>query len=357
MITPRGATDVDELFVAGQTALRQGRPAQAAELFDRVVRHDPDGPFGERGLFQGALAREASADLDAAALRFEELSRRFPTRDRGSEALVRALRLRLHLEQWQRADQLGALFLESRPNAAPAGRILAYAGRGLGSLAGGRQEEAEYFVAKGLQIVDELALDRAGRIPRDLAQLYFALGETRGKRALGLKLDVPVAAFPAQLEKRCELLLTAQSAYSDAMRAYDAHWSAVAGYRVGELYERLHAELMNIPVPAGKGERQQQLFEGAMRLRYSVLLTKASSMMDHTVMLARRTGEQSAWVRRAEASQQKLARALQDEERAIDRLPFTRQDLQAAMDDLAHRSAEASASAPAASSPGPAAPK
>src|SRR5262249_36763758 len=153
--------------------------------------------------------------------------------------------------------------------------------RGLELLALERQSEAEYFIAKGMEIVDQLELDRAGRIPRDLAQLYFALGEARRRRAEQARLSPDVKEVAAALERRCQLLLDAQSAYSDSMRAYDAHWSTMAGYRVGELYERLHQELMQIPPPRAGTERERQLFEGAMRLRYSVLLNKAASMLEH----------------------------------------------------------------------------
>ena len=79
--------------------------------------------------------------------------------------------------------------------------------------------------------------------------MYFALGELRRMRAERIHF-VPVPEnFGAALEQRCQLLLDSQSAYSDAMRAYDSHWSAMAGYRVGELYQKLHEELMQVPAP------------------------------------------------------------------------------------------------------------
>jgi hypothetical protein len=206
-------------------------------------------------------------------------------------------------------------------------------------LAASQRDRAEYFIAKGLAVVDRYGLDRAGRVPPDLAELYFALGEARRQRADAAQLDPDVRHFSASLERRCQLLLDAQSAYSDSMRAYDAHWSTLAGYRVGELYQRLHAELMRVPAPRAATAREQQLFEGAMRLRYTVLLRKASKMLDHTLALARRTGEDSDWVRRAEESRNSIARALVDEQNALERLPFSAPDLQRALDDLAARSA------------------
>jgi hypothetical protein len=173
-----------------------------------------------------------------------------------------------------------------------------------------------------------------------VAQLYFALGEIRRARAERIKL-VPVPSnFAAALEARCQLLLDAQSAYSDVMRAHDAHWSAMAGYRVSELYQSLHEELMRVPPPrSAESDRLRQLFEGAMRLRYAVLLRKASSMLEHTLAMAERTGEESSWVVRARRAKQDVDRAVVAEEAALARLPYTRQELEAALADLAARAA------------------
>jgi len=341
IVTPDVTLDVVELFQIGQTGLRQGDYAAAAQAFDRIASHETEGLVLERALFQGALAHEALGDLEGAAARFEELARRFPAAQWSSEALLRSLRVRLHQEAWPAAAQTGRVVLERYPDGPPGVRILAYAARGLEMLANDRQAEGEYFIAKGMEIVDRFELDRAGRIPRDLAQLYFALGEARRRRAEQARLSPNVDEFSARLEERCQLLLAAQSAYSDTMRAYDAHWSTMAGYRVGELYERLHEELMQIPPPRAGSDRRRLLFEGAMRLRYSVLLDKASSMLEHTLAMAQRTGESSEWVRRTEQSRGQLARARAEQQSALDRLPFSRAELKQALDDL-----EARASSP-----------
>jgi tetratricopeptide (TPR) repeat protein len=347
VVTPRSATDVEELFVAGQTSLRQGEHAAAVEAFDTIVKHDATGPFGERALYQGALAHEAGGDLQGAALRFEQLQQHFPDSSRAPDALVRAMRLWLHLEQWAQAGAAATTFLERHPDAAARGRIVAFAARALALMNTEQLSESEHFIGLGMRLIDELGLDRAGRIDRDLAQLYFALGEARRRRAEAVVLSSDVHEFSARLEQRCQLLLAAQSAYSDSMRAYDAHWSTMAGYRVGELYERLHQELVALPAPRAGTERERQLVEGVMRLRYSVLLSKASSMLEHTLAMAQRTGETSPWVERAQQSRGHLARALLDEQRAIDRLPFTRAELQGAMDDVTRRAGSAEAPPPA----------
>jgi tetratricopeptide (TPR) repeat protein len=334
--------DVEELFRAGQTALRQGEPTKAAAAFDFIVQHDGTGPLAERALFQGALAHEQSGDLAAAAARFEQIERRFPGAPLATQAIVRSLRVRLYLEQWSEAGAIGAHFLNrqtlDRQASAPVlGVVLSHAAIALAALERGEDAEADVAVARGLEVVERLGLDRAGQIPRDLAPLYFAQGEVRRRKAEATALAGSVRDFAWRLERRCESLLAAQGAYSNAMRAYDAHWSTMSGYRVGELYARLHEELMRIPPPRSPTPREQLLFEGAMRLRYAVLLAKARDMLEHTLAMAARTGEDSEWVHRTERALAALTAASAEEEAAIGRLPFRREDLERALDDLAKR--------------------
>lgn len=341
IVSANETTNVEELFFLGQTHLRQGRPALAAETFERIVLHDPDGPFSERALFQGGLALDVTGDLDAAALRFEQVASRFPSGVWSAEATLRALRVRLHLEQWARAAELASALTERAPQAPATTLIVSHAARALAALAARQQSDADRHVARGLSIAERLGLDRAGTIPRDLAILYFASGEAYRQRAETVTLEGDVSGFIERLERRCELLLAAQGAYSNVMRAYDAHWSTVAGYRVGELYERLHRELMALPMPRAGSERERRLFEGAMRLRYAVLLGKAESMLEHTLAMAARTGESSAWVARTESARLEIARARRHEQEALSRLPFTRDELQRAMDEIGSRSLSA----------------
>src|SRR5262249_33720273 len=103
----------------------------------------------------------------------------------------------------------------------------------------------------------------------------------------------------------------------------------------GQLYQQLHRDVMQIPPPAGADTlKKKQLFEGAMRLRYRVLLEKGLKMMDGTVRLGERTGESSLWVARAREAKRDLELSLEDEKRELAKLPFTEAELQQALDRL-----------------------
>jgi hypothetical protein len=109
----------------------------------------------------------------------------------------------------------------------------------------------------------------------------------------------------------------------------------MAGYRVGELYQHLHRDVMRAPVPtAGVAAKKRQLWEGAMRLRYRILLEKGLKMMDGTVALSERTGEQSPWIARARAAKHELEETLAAERDALSKLPYSEEELRAALDSL-----------------------
>lgn len=317
-------------------ALRlQGKLIDAAWAFDRVYELDPEGPLAPEALLEAGDAYDVAGDLETALARYEQLARRYEKTPFGHEGLVRSLRVLCHLERWSRAGAIADRLLARPEELTPIERVLTLGAKALALFYEGNEARAEYVIEKARDVIDEHRFDAAGRIPRDLVLVYYALGEVRRAKAERIVFEPVPANFAAVLEERCQLILSAQSAYSDAMRAYDAHWSAMAGYRVGELYQALHQDLMRIPPPKNADtERKRQLFEGAMRLRYAVLLRKARSMMEHTVSMAKRTGERSAWVQKAEAALVGISQAQEREEEALRRLPYTRAEFEEAFERL-----------------------
>jgi tetratricopeptide (TPR) repeat protein len=335
VVTPDSATDIPELFRQA-TSLGQAKQYEpSARLFERAFTLDPDGPLADKSLFESAEMYDLNASHEEALARYEQVARRFPNSELDRVARIRALRLLTYLEHYERAGELAELTAAKYKDLLSFDQLAVFSARALSRLAVDDDAQAELAIGKARDIIEREGLDAAGRVPAELAPVYFALGELRRIRAERIHF-VPVPAnFGAALEQRCQLLLDAQGAYSDAMRAYDSHWSAMAGYRVGELYQKLHEELMQVPAPkAADTDRRRQLFEGAMRLRYSILLDKAKSMLDHTVAMADRTGEQSAWVLKSRSARDAIVQATQAEQAALARLPYTKEQLQAALDSF-----------------------
>ena len=127
----------------------------------------------------------------------------------------------------------------------------------------------------------------------------------------------------------------------------------MAGFRTAELYQKLHQDLLAVKPPANADtERKRQLFEGAVRTRYAILLTKAKGMAEHTLAMAERTGERSEWVGRTRAALENIERGIKDENAALAKLPYTKADFEAYFTQM-----DAASAAPKASAPRPGAPR
>jgi hypothetical protein len=334
VVTQSATLTLPELFAEARAAADRGDYAGAAQRFDRVAALEPNGELAPEALFLAGEARGLLGDQSGALNRYEAVSDRYPTHARAGDAATRCVRLLAYGEQWDWAGRFADRALEHAAELRPLQLIVAYAGKALQSVSQGDDVRASVFVERGRDIVERDGLDLAGRLPTELAPLYFALGEVSRERSERVHLE-PTTDFPGLLEARCQLILDAQRAYSDTWRAYDSYWSTLAGFRLAEMYEKLHQEVTAMaPPPTADTDARRQLYEGGMRLRYSVLLEKARGMMQHTIAMAERTGERTAWVERARESLAYIERAEADEQASLDRLPYSREDLEEAFAEL-----------------------
>lgn len=335
IVTPSSTQSLDELFAAGQGAAARGDLRPAAADFDRVAALDPLGPLAPEALFLAAEAYDSLHEHPAALERYEAVVARYPRHARAPEAATRGVRLSLYEEQWDWAGRFADRALDRASELGSLQQIAVYAGKAMQSVNAGDDVRASGFVERGRNVVEQRGLDLAGRLPIELAPLYYALGEVRRVRAERIHFDDP-SSFAARMEARCQLILDAQSAYSDSWRAYDAHWSLLSGVRVGELYDNLHRELMGTmqPPAAADTDDRRLLYYGATRLLYSVLLEKAHGMLDHTLKMAQREQERSPWVERASASLRGIQEAERAEAQSLAQLPYTRAELEQALGQI-----------------------
>lgn len=330
VVTPTGASSIPELLEKAAALGSAQRWAEAAATYELAYRLEPEGSFGADALWGAADAHDRAGELAPALSRYELFAQREPSSPRAHDALVRATRIAVFSNRFVQAGLLAERLLKEPQRLTDTERIAVFSARALALLESGEQQQASYFIEKGRDIVESRQLDAAGRVPRDLAQLYYALGELRRVKAERIVFEPMPPSFGAVLEERCQLLLDAQSAYADSMRAYDAHWSAMAGFRTAELYQKLHQDLLAVKPPANADtERKRQLFEGAVRTRYAILLTKARAMAESTLAMAERTGEKSEWVERTSQALKSIDQAIDDEEAALAKLPYTKQDFEA----------------------------
>jgi tetratricopeptide (TPR) repeat protein len=334
VITKTAPEELDAKYHQASAALLREEFELAAREFDAIVAVSPEGPTAGPSLFGAGLAYAGLGDLARAAERLRASAERDPAAPTTKNAWIRVSRMMAYLERWEEleaaADTLGR-----RTDLTVLENLEALGAKALSLVERGRVDEAYTLIVKARDEIEDKRLGQAGTPPLELAQIAFTLGEIRKQRSERIVFDPMPADFGAALEERCTGLLDAQSAFSDAMRSLDAHWSAMAGFRVGQLYQNLHRDVMRVPAPSRTTTlRERQLWEGAMRLRYRVLLEKGLKMMQGTVDLGDRTGESTAWVARAKEAKLEIEASLATEREALSKLPFTEDELRKALGDL-----------------------
>lgn len=341
VVSPYTDDDLARQFEQARELVLAGKIQEASVAFDRLVRLAPDGQTAPPSLYNAGMCHEDLGDRALAIDRYLALTKRFPQHASARPAVLRAMHLLAYEERWPElvtvADQALALadltILE---------KIDALGARALGHVEQGKLDEGERDVGKARDLIEDHRLGETGKPSLELVQVSFALGEVRRLKSEKITFSPMPPNFSDVLEQRCQSLLDAQTAYTEAMRGYDAHWSAMAGYRVGQLYQRLHAEVMAIPPTAqAKTLQQKQLFEATMRLRYRILLEKGLKMMEGTLKLAERTGESSGWVARARDAKKDLEQSLSEEKAALGKMPFTEDEVREAMEKLKTKPAAA----------------
>jgi tetratricopeptide (TPR) repeat protein len=345
VVTPSRTLTLDEMFADADRDATRGELDKAAAGFDRVAALEPAGPLAAEALFRAGDAHDTQGRHQAALERYRAVADRHPGHGRARPAALRSVRLLTYLEDFAWAGRYADRLLVE-PDLRPFEAVVAHGGKALSFVAEGDDLRASTYIERGRDVVEREGLDLAGRLPVDLAPLYFALGEVHRLRSERIHFgSTTMAEFSVALEQRCQRILDAQRAYSDTWRAYDAHWSTLAGFRLGEMYKKLHEELMAAPPPASADTSfRKGLFEASMRLRFSVLLEKARSMLEHTVAMAEREKERSSWSDRAKEALLNIRTAELREREAIDKLGYARADLEQTLADL-EKKAKAAAQA------------
>lgn len=321
------------------TYLMQQDYVRASLAYDRIVALEPKGKHASVALFNGAYAWEQRGQLDQALDRYVKVFETWPDGAEASSALLRASRLVGRKEDWKLVASYGAQLVQ-RQDLSEIERVEALGALGLGLVEQGRIDEAAGHITKARMLMERGGFDQVQPISYGMAQVYFALGEVIRLRGETIVFVPTPRDFADKLEERCQSLLDAQDAFAASMRANDAHWSTMAGYRIGSMYQKLHADMIRIQPPkAAITKEKKELFEGAMQLRYRVLLDKGAKMFDSTLAMVERTHHDSAWVKRLKQAREQLAAARRQAEEALNKLPYSEQQLQRALDDIAGKSA------------------
>jgi tetratricopeptide (TPR) repeat protein len=303
----------EELFAIGQAALAAQAFERASTAFDRLVALHPGSRRVDAALYQGGLAEERLERWGPALERFRAMQRR-PDGPETLQAAFRIAECHYHLDELAAAAEvLGRL--AARTDLPSGEQIRALTQLGIVELEAGRLDDAERHLRQAVSAW------RTGSEQERLddyhpSQAQHYLGEVDRARFLAVKLDPSRGGegrLAQDLEAKASLLLSAQGHYLRAIRMGNGDWAVASGYRIGELYDALHAALVEAPLPSGLDDAHAAAYRAELRRAVQVLVVKAITIYEQTLAVAGRTHvEDNRFLAETQASLDRMKQALRE---------------------------------------------
>ena len=327
--------DEAQLFDCGTRAFTASDPPRAARCFDRLVGLFPDSQNWVSALYNAALAQEKMQAWPAALERWERYLARFAKGTPAAadevdasfhaafceheQGLLDAAGARLHalseregLLQSRRGE---AMAQEAVCRIEAAGLARSARSQDPTKLAG--RGEGERLLRAALALYEKAGPDGEAD-PGLLAQAEFWIGEVYRSYFQEVALDPASMAekgLAEALETKAQFLLSAQGHYLRAIRKGDGEWATASGFRIGELYEELHRQMVAARVPADLTAEQARVYREELKQKVRVLLDKAMKVYEQTLATAQRVNARSAYVEKTSEALGRMRTLLLEERR------------------------------------------
>jgi tetratricopeptide (TPR) repeat protein len=332
---PLVGMDEAQLFDCGTRAFSASDHPKAARCFDRLVGLFPQSPNWASSLYNAALAHERMAAWPAAVERWERYLARFPPAPAPANsdeidatfhaaycehetgqlakaaARLHGLSLREGLQQSRRGE---AMVQEAVCRIEDSGLARAASSQDQARLSG--RSEGERTLRAALAIYDKAGDGEVD--PGLLAQAEFWVGEIYRSYFEEVVLDPKAMAekgLADALETKAQFLLSAQGHYLRAIRRGDGEWATASGFRIGELYEALHQQMVAAPMPADLTEEQVRVYREELKKKVRVLLDKAMKIYEQTFATAQRVNAKSPYVDKTSEALARMRTLLLEEKR------------------------------------------
>ncbi|HVP67292.1 MAG TPA: hypothetical protein VMT17_08520 [Anaeromyxobacteraceae bacterium] len=300
----------EELFAIAQAAFAAGDYRRAAAAFGRVADLHPASSRRAAALFDAGLSHERLAEWRDALRRFEQFDAGYAGPDADEAAFHAAAAL------WRLAELASARAalerLAARGDLSDANRIRAFTELGVVQIDLADLDAAEQSLRRAVSLWTD-ARDRERLDPYHPAQAHYYLGEVARRRFRAVALDPSReadSALEAALERKSEFLLAAQGYYLRAIRVGDPDWAVASGYRIGELYDELHAQMTAAPLPPGLPDEEAKVYREELARKVRVLLVKAITVYEQTLQAARQGGVDNRFVEEAQRAVERMKRSL-----------------------------------------------
>jgi tetratricopeptide (TPR) repeat protein len=279
-------------FEAGTQAFKTGDFATAARDFDKA-----------RSWWNAALAYDRLENYDVALERWQRYLRQSDEID----AQFHAAYDEHELHQIDAAERRLRAVLQ-RSDLKATDKASALLQIGVCEIESGKRADGELLIRQAMELYGKEQVD-----PSLPAQAEFWLGEAYRGTFRESALD-PSTMDEKQLgdalETKAQFLLSAQGHYLRCIRKGDGEWATAAGFRLGEMYEALHDELVNAPLPRNLTDAQRDIYKEELRKRVRTLVEKAVRIYEQTLSNAQETGAQNAYRQKTQDALERLRKLL-----------------------------------------------
>ena len=299
--------DAETLFAEGLAAHRAGDCAAAELSYLRVADDFTEGRYAEAALYHAALCHQRAGDRARAKVIYARLVATYPATRDARHARFQLAAIAVADEAWQEALVLADALLTTELSTDE--RMEALVRRNQALLGLDR-------VVLALEAADGAVRYLRSRPEADpvdstyfAAAAQFTLGEAHRRTAESITL--PPGTVDIQrpfLDRRAEHVLAAQRAYFDTIRTRDPEWSAVAGHRIGGLYDAFFEMIVDAPAPpppseltAQNPDEYEREYRRALSLLAKPLLRHSIRYWELALMLIERNGVPTEWTDRIEA--------------------------------------------------------
>lgn len=298
-VGPGGASEAqspDPELEAAAALQSKGDCEGALPPLRRFVEEYPESSRWLEAIYRLGECEQEEKQIDLARGYFRFVASK-SSDDLGLEAALHAVYALELLGRWDDAarDYRALARLPALPEEARAGAVLR---RAVCLFRADRVKDGAAELARGMDLYSALP-SPSESIQNAAAEARFADAEAKGRRMARIRLEYPQRRMEARVKAKVAALADAKRAYSDVVQIKDPEWAAGAVYRIGELCETFHDQLVAVPPPKSLTPEQRALYAREVERQARPFLQQAFDSYEQVLALGERAGLDSPWVDRS----------------------------------------------------------
>jgi len=143
-------------------------------------------------------------------------------------------------------------------------------------------------IKKGLSRRDQMYI-------RELAYAYFILGRANVLKFMNIKFENSTEI----LEKKCIVLLGAQSQFLRSIRIGTIYWSNASAFEVAAIYKQLYDEMTFYKIPENLTDEEKSIYKCELWNRISGLLKKSKHTLIKNLEAAEKINEENSYTEKS----------------------------------------------------------